>query len=315
MLPELLLLASLSASNQADLVAAAAASGRPSECVAPKKNKLAGKNSIWKRARSPRLRRYCHLLSRAHARLSYDAVGAKAAALDADKTLPGHAAPHVVLARVAMQKKELDEARQQFERALALDPRAVEQPVAMHDLALLRWRSGQLDKALETYRALVPRVNLLPTRTARATALLEAAHVSMAAAAKGAGASQLHEPLAFLREAVRDQNHRYRTDIALSLVLALDRAGYTAQSDALLTELRELKLWTSKPPGPYLAAGDDYHALRALALESFDTQAAAAEWRRYLASSTVASAWKQAAQNRLNRLKRPTVRRRGRRPR
>ena len=97
--------------------------------------------------------------------------------------LPGRAAPSVVLARVALMSGDLEGARKAFDTALSRDKRSVEQPIAMHDLALTRWRTGDLATALETYRVLVPRASLLPSRRERARVLLEAAHVAMAVAA------------------------------------------------------------------------------------------------------------------------------------
>ena len=86
---------------------------------------------------------------------------------------------------------------------------------------------------------LVPRASLLPSRELRALVLLEAAHATMAVAEKAKDSAQhLDEALAYLREAARDPHHRVKLDIALSLVLALDRAGRRTQADAEASALR-----------------------------------------------------------------------------
>ncbi len=310
-LPELVLVASL-ATGQTDLVAAAAASGRPEEC---RPSRQAAGPSVWDRARQPKLRAYCNLLARAQTRLAHDPANARAAAERANRLYPGRAAPHVGLARAAVKLGKVDEALAQFERALTLDPRSVDHPVAMHDLATVLWRSGQLDRAVEVYRTLVPRAGWLPTRLARARALLEAAHAAMAAAAARGEDAVPAEVLAYLREATANPHHALRLDVELALVLALDRAGQTAQANAKLDELRQVARWSVGRRATYLMDEHDGIALQALAIEPRDPRAAAQLWQRFLDSPAGQGPWAKAASHRLEQLRRAPPRPARARPR
>jgi tetratricopeptide (TPR) repeat protein len=313
-LGSLAIVAALGGPVPVDLVAAAAATNRPVECRPVRRDRAEGRISVWDDARAPALRRYCQLLGRAQARLDSAPDDAAAAAAEAQKLLPGRAAPIVVLARAAMRGGDTGEALQLFEQALGLDAQSVEHPGALHDLGIARMKSGKLREALDTYRLLVPRVSLLPTREERARVLLEAAHVSMALAAEGEqGGSLLDEALAYLREASRDPHQPLRVDVALSLVLALDRAGRREQADAVLAEQAGAAAWEENAGTPsYLPKADEVVLLRALALERTDAAAAAAAYQRYLESAT--GRWAAAARARLERTRgpaRPPARRRG----
>jgi tetratricopeptide (TPR) repeat protein len=308
-LTALVFLTSIAVHASTDLVAAAAASGRPPECAAAQKS--GARKGVWSRARVPNLRRYCNLLSRAQARLASDPAGARQAAEQAQRLFPQRAAPKVVLARVAFAGGDRAGALEAFEQALALDPRSVEQPLAMHDLARARWRSGRLQEALDTYRVLVPRAALLPTRERRAEVLLEAAHLALAHAAPQADpALLLDEALAYLREAARHPHHKLKLDVELSLVLALDRSGNRAQADALLAEIGNATVaWG--PLGDYLAAPQDRLLLLGLAREVGVPSEAADGYRGYLAEvSDGPNA--EIARARLARLAPAGPRRRGR---
>jgi tetratricopeptide (TPR) repeat protein len=276
----LVLLGNVAVHDSTDLVAAAAASGRPPECAAAART--GARKGVWLRARVPNLRRYCNLMSRAQARLQNDVAGARVAAEAAQKLFPNRAAPKVVLARVALAGGDEAGALAAFDEALALDPRSVEHPLAMHDLARARAQSGKLDEALATYRVLVPRAALLPTRELRAEVLLEAAHMALAAAAKADDPTlALDEALAYLREAARDPHHRLATDVSLSLVLALDRAGNRPQADALLAEVGAAGAeW--RLGGSYLAAKADGYLMAGLAHEVGQPAEAIAAYRAYL---------------------------------
>jgi hypothetical protein len=310
-LGSLLVLAGLGAPVPVDLVAAAAATSRPEECQPQRRERAEGRTSVWDEARSPALRRYCQLLGRAQARLSSQPEEARKAAAEAAELVPGRAAPLVVMARAALRSHDHGAALELFDKALAADPRSVEHPAALHDLAAARLLGGKLDQALESYRVLVPRIGLLATREERARVLLEAAHTAMALAGVAASGDKsgplLDEALAFLREASRDPHQPLRTDVALSLVLALDRAGRREQADAMLAEQAGTAGW-EKSHGElgYLPAGDEASVLDALALERSDTAAAAASYQKYL--ETAKGNWAAAARARLERLRAPAAR-------
>ncbi len=317
----LVLVGTLATHADADLVAAAAASGRPPECLPIRVSAPGGRQgrpaSVWARARHPKLQRYCHLLSQAQTRLSHDADEARKAALAADKLLPGRAAPAVVIGRCALRSDDVKGALAAFTAALKRDPLAVEQPLAMHDLALAYWRAGKLTEALATYRILVPRASLLPSRASRARVLLEAAHVAIAVAAQDPkGTSRnLTEALAYLREAARDPHQTHRLDIGLSLVLALDRAGRRAQANAVLAEQRGSEGWAKRARADYLGEPAELEALRALALEQTRPGQAAKHWQGYLDQVGTNHPFRKAAQARLAGLKAPKNKPRRRRPR
>ncbi|WP_438006876.1 hypothetical protein WME89_51445 [Sorangium sp. So ce321] len=252
--------------SSGDLVAAAAAAGRPPECSARSSRAIARGPSIWERARAPELPRYCDLLARGQAQLGDNPEAARESARVADQILPGHAAPQVLLARAALALGSAEDAARAFDRARRIDPRSVEDPHTLHDLARSLARTGKRDEAIAMYRALVPRIDLLGTADHRALVLLEAAHLSMAAAGAptaaagaptaaagaptaaagaptaaagaptaAAGArADLDEAIAYLREARQRTQTQLARDVTLSLALALDRAGDKAQADAAL---------------------------------------------------------------------------------
>jgi len=271
--------------------------------------------NVWQLARVPHLQRYCHLISRAHARLKTDPQSARKCATAAAKLLPGRAAPLVIIARLDMEAGKATQALLSFDKALAADAHSVEQPQAMHELAAARWKAGRAEESLDTYRMLVPRASLLASRTRRARVLLEAAHVAMAAAPSGGGdvTRHLDEALAYLREAARDPHQALRLDIALSLVLALDRAGRRGQADAILAEQRSAATWAKSATFDYLASPDDLHLLHALALETTNPTEAGSYYRKYIDSPSGKGIYAAAARARLARLDRPQPRPRRRR--
>src|SRR6185503_7469389 len=85
----------------ASLAAAAAASGRPRECTGSRRSASKGP-SVWEVARVPNLGRYCDLVARAQAELATSPEAARESAAEADRALPGHASPAVVMARAAL---------------------------------------------------------------------------------------------------------------------------------------------------------------------------------------------------------------------
>lgn len=307
------------AAGQTSLSAAAAASGRPKECSSGSKRALSQGPSVWERARVPTLQKYCDMLSRARAQLASNPELSKVAAEEADKALPGKAAPKVALARAALALGDLETAAKQFLAAKAIDPRSVEDPSTMHDLCRVLRKTGKKAEALTVYRALVPRVDLLSTTARRVSVLLEAAHASMAASAdesdkekgdgpaKGEGAmkaSPLDEAIAYLREAKQRPPTLLANDVALSLVLALDRAGERDQADAALADAHRAGARVRQSSLDYLASPDDRLALEALVQEGSDRAAAMKSWEAYLATPSGKGPHATAARARLDSLKR-----------
>jgi tetratricopeptide (TPR) repeat protein len=267
-------------------------------------------------------------MARAHAQLPTMPDGARRAAEEADKALPGRAAPAVVLARAALAMGDATEAARAFERARAIDPRSVEDPATMHDLGRALRKTGKRDEALVVYRALVPRIDLLGTASVRVSVLLEAAHVSIAA--EGAGTAPptmaelakgkpakadtrprtppLDEAIAYLREARQRPATQLAGDVLLSLALTLDRAGSRDEADAVLAEAERAGVHVKGAPLDYLAVPEDRAALEALASESSDRPAAQKAWEAFLAGPGGKGPWASAARTRLDLLKRGVVR-------
>lgn len=302
-------------SSVSSLAAAAAASGRPRECLSKSRRALSQGPSVWERARVPTLQKYCDMLSRARAQLSSNPELSKAAALEAEKALPGKAAPRVALGRAALALGDLETAAKELLAAKKIDPRSVEDPSTMHDLARVLRRTGQRDEALLVYRALVPRVDLLPSTELRVSVLLEAAHASMAAHAAdpskagadekgGAKASPLDEAIAYLREAKQRPPTLLANDVTLALVLALDRAGEREAADAALADAHRTGARVRRSQLDYLSVSDEKIALEALVQEGSDGAAAIKSWEAYLATPAGKGPWATAARARLDALKR-----------
>jgi tetratricopeptide (TPR) repeat protein len=301
----------------AGLSAAAAASGRPPECSSGSRRALARGPSVWEIARVPNLQRYCDLVARAQTELAATPDRARKDAQEAEVALPGHAAPQVVIARAALSLGAIEEAARAFARARELDPRSVEDPGAMHDLARVLHKTGKRDEALAVYRALVPRVDLLGTTDRRVSVLLEAAHASMTA--EGAGGApapaeltkprasakrRLDEAVAYLREARQRPPTQLSGEVLLSLALALDRAGDRDEADATLAEALRANARLRSGTLDYLAAPEDRAALEALVAEGGDRAAAQKAWEAYLAGPGGKGPWAAAARARLDVVKR-----------
>lgn len=305
----------------ASLSAAAAASGRPPECTSRSRRALSKGPSIWERTRVPNLQKYCDLMARAQTQLQAMPDAAGKAAEEADRALPGRAAPVVIRARAALAAGALDDAAKAFAAARRIDPRSVEDPSTMRDLARVLARTGKRDEALVVYRSLVPRVDLLSTADQRILVLLEAAHLSMAlegasgalpktselAKPKGPPRPRLDEALAYLREARQRRPSRLASDVLLSLALAQDRAGARDDVDATLLEARaEASKAGARVRAESLddvAVPEDRVALEALAAEGTDRAAAQKAWETFLAGPGGKGPWAAAAKARLDALK------------
>jgi len=291
------------------LSAAGAASGRPDECF-PKGAKKGP--TVWTRARSPSLGKYCDLLARGLVDLRSEPARAKEAAKDALKLLPGKAAPHVLLARAEAASGSWAGALKEFEEAIKLDARSIEDPVTLTTLARVYVKNGKIDEALSSYRTLVPRNDLLGGEEARVRVLLEAALTAMAAEAakpeqRDPKATEpprrMAEALAFLREA-RQKESALQPDVLLTLALALDRTGDRAQADTTLAEAVRAGVTPAGTLASLVTDPNDKLALEALASESGKSADAIKGWEAYLASSAGKGPFAASAKGRLEAVKR-----------
>lgn len=295
------------------LAAAAAASGRPKECTSGSKRAIAKGPSVWEAARQPNLPKYCDLMARAAVQLNSQPELAKKAADEADKTLAGHAAPLVLEARAALLLGQADDAVKLFEKAQGIDARSVEDPPTMHDLAKASVLVGKRDRALATYRALVPRIDLLGTNDKRVAVLLETAYLSMSlagadlasadAAKAKAARQQVDESIAYVREARALPATQLAGDVAYTLVLALDRAGEHEEAEAALADAQRSGAKLHAGLFDFVADADDKLALEALEKEGSDRAAAQKSWEAWLAGPLGKGGFASAAKARLAALK------------
>jgi tetratricopeptide (TPR) repeat protein len=262
-------------------------SSRPPECGDP--GGLA--TNVWERAKSPELRRYCDLVASAASKLvgiGATTPGALEAAREADRILPGHAAPRVLEGRALAALGKYGEALEALGEGRSRDPRALDDPSALLAWARALARMGRHDAAAEAYRALLPRSTALATLE-RVSAEIEAGLVAMVRGPEG-----LDEAAAALREAVREAQDEARVIAVLTLALVLDRRGDAEQARTVLSELRrgDPREALTSPRGKELltAVPAETHALAALGLESSDPAGSRDEWQQAIAAAP-SGAW------------------------
>jgi tetratricopeptide (TPR) repeat protein len=257
-------------------------SGRPPECSEP--GGRAG--NVWERAKSPELRRYCDLVASAASKLAGTASMAEqalAATQEADRIVPGHAAPRVLAGRALLALGRLDAAVAALADGKAREPGALDDPLAMLAWARAMARTGHADVAAEAYRAVLPRATGL-SAAERASAAIEAGLVAMSR-----GPAGLDEAAAALREGVREAQDEARAVAVLALALALDRRGDAEESKALLAERAhgDPRAPLAMPRAKELlaVAPGEAPALVALALEPTDPADARDAWLSYAAEA------------------------------
>jgi len=291
--------------DASQLATAANATGRPRECSGTAKGaRRADRITIWDAAREPQLKRYCDLIARAQARLEHAPVAARDAAAVADKILPNHAAPWVVIGRADVVLRRWEDALAAFERARKVDPRSVEEPAALHDLAIAQRQSGKLPAAIETYRVLVPRLALVPGVRDRTSILLEAA-----ALVATLGNDGLREAISLLTEARSQPASPLDADVLAMLALTLDRTGATEQASEVTRMLPARGLQLAVPESEsgsfaYLTDPADALAMYALSVERQDPKKSAEWWEKFV-SRTKDDRWRDHARRHLEALKNP----------
>jgi tetratricopeptide (TPR) repeat protein len=264
---------------------------RPAECGVQEGFRAANK---WERAKEPNLQSYCALLASGTAKLVNAGTLARdvpAIADEADRLLPGRAAPSVLKGRALLRLGKASEALVVLKEARTRDDRALDDPVALLAWARANARTGHFDEAAQAYRAALPRTSALAAAE-RSAASFEAGMIVMAQ-----GPKAIDDAVAMLRQARREAQDSMQTASVVALALALDRSGQRDEAKAVLAERvrSDAKPVLADPrvTDALADAGVSYEseALLATALESADPGASRDAWHRYLEGAGGKSAW------------------------
>ncbi|MDB4993079.1 MAG: hypothetical protein JWM74_511 [Myxococcaceae bacterium] len=273
------------------------AASRPVECTALDGSRVA---NVWERAKSPALRRYCDLLASATSKLAGSTGMSNevlAIADEADKAVPGRAAPSVLRGRAQARLGKYTEAYAALHDAKAKDERALDDPASLLAWARVALRTGHAEEAREAYRQLLPRASALPISD-RGPAYVEAGLLAMAR-----GPAGLEEAIAIFRQARRDAQDVEQTVAVLALGLALDRSGERDEARAVIAErvhgdprgvLSDARARKVVDPATSSAEMD---AIAAVALEAWDPALAREAWHRYVEAAS-SSPWIEHARQR-----------------
>ncbi len=277
---------------------ASASAARPAECGL---GDSADAGNVWERAKEPNLRRYCDLLASGTAKL----VGAATLAAEvldiadeADKLLPGRAAPLVLKGRALLVLEKAPDARAALLEARKRDERALDDPMAMLSWARASARTGHTDDAVAAYRAALPRASALALAD-RSAAAFEAGATLVSTGTKG-----LDDGIAMLRLARREAQDTLQLASIIALALALDRSGQTDEATAVLAARVQgdvRRVLADKRVADVLKNANlshELHALTAFALEGVDAAGAKAAWARYLEGPGGKGPWAAHARTR-----------------
>lgn len=250
---------------------------------------------MWEVARDPTLDRYCDLLATGFAQLTFSPDRALEAADRADAASPGRAGPAVLRGRAHANKKAWELARQQFEKARAIDARSLEDPLTMREWARALSHVGRGSEALAVYRTLGPRLSALSSSDDRARTFLEAAELAFSL-----GPDALDDAIAFLGEAKQLAGRDLEWRVGTELALALDRKGMRDEAWGLVADLA--RRWR-KSARPAPAESADEQAATALVLEAIDPRQAADAWDGYLALAGDRAPFAEHAHQRVSSLR------------
>lgn len=277
---------------------------RPIECGVAASGTSSAAANVWERAKEPQLRRYCDLLASGTSKL----VGAGTLAKDvlkiaeeADKLLPGRAAPKILEGRAHLRLGKPTEALAALTEAKKRDDRALDDPVALLAWARANARAGKLDEATSAYRAALPRTSAL-TAQDRSAASFEAGMSVMAQGTKG-----VDDAVAMLRQARRDAQDAMQLAAVVALALALDRGGQKEEARAILAE----RVRSTDGGGAKAMLGDarvvaaltdagvahEREAMVGMALEGVDGAASKEAWHKYLEGQGGKGPWAEHARS------------------
>ena len=270
---------------------------RPAECGVQEGFRAANK---WERAKEPNLQAYCTLLASGTAKLVNGGALAKdvpGIADEADKLLPGRAAPSVLKGRALLKLGRPADALAALKEARTRDERALDDPVALLAWARANARTGHFEEAAQAYRAALPRTSALSTAE-RSAASFEAGMIVMAQ-----GPKAVDDAVAMLRQARREAQDSMQVAAVVGLALALDRSGQSEEAKAVLAErVRSDAKAILADPRVTEALADagvalEADALLATALEVTDPAAARDTWRRYLDGGGAKGPWADHARS------------------
>ena len=237
------------------------------------------------RAKTPALRRYCDLLASGATKLAgSDGMAAEVLAVadEADRLVPGRAAPPILRGRALVKLSRYAEAYAAMKEASARDARALDEPAALLAWARAAAWTSKSEEAREAYRALLPRASGLRA-SERGPAYVEAGLLAMASGPPG-----LEEAVSIFRQARYDAQDGVQAVAVLALALALDRAGARDEAVAVLADRGK------RDPIPVLADARarrivapsvfdaEIEALAAIAWEGIEPAKARESWRRYV---------------------------------
>jgi Flp pilus assembly protein TadD len=260
--------------------------------------------NLWESAKMPSLRAHCDLLQlgvRAFREGRFTDAVAYAQRADAEpKDQPG---PWVIRGEAYARWGNAEESVKAFEKAKALNPRALDDAEALDDYGSVLVRLKRADDARKIYRVLLPRasgaVGLCPFGGDCDAAAL--AYLTAGELAVEAGAGSLEEAVAILREArARGVTNDVKRTTVMALALALDRRGDEDQARDLVS-----KIFANEVPPEIrvrFIAAEEAIAMRAIALEINDPALALEQWRAYLAAGGDKRPWAAHAKARIARL-------------
>jgi len=210
---------------------------------------------------------------------------------EADKMLPGRAAPGILRGRAYLKLNKPNEALAALVEAKKRDERSLDDPVALLAWARANARTGHLDEAAQAYRAALPRTSALGA-SERAGASFEAGMIVMAQGQKG-----VDDAVAMFRQARPDAQDPIQVPSVLALALALDRSAQKDEAKAVLAERvradAKALLGDARVVEALSNAGvaHELDALVAIALEPVDGAGARDAWKKYLEGAGGKGPW------------------------
>lgn len=264
-----------------DLVAIARAGVRPPECGGA----VTGSARRWERAEEPRLGPYCDALARGYTRLRSSPKEALEYAEVADRAFPGRVPPLLLEARARASLGAYAEAWTKFDAVRARGI-SVDAPSVLHAMAVSALRTGHVAPALESFRALVSRIDFLDDAAEQLRILIEASVLAMSQ-----GPDHVPEAVGYLTEAQRRPRLPGLSDYVLAaLAVALDRQGLTAEANDVAGEatgpwrLESDRDRMGKAPELPELPGAEMDAMIAILADRRDKDLSLERWQSYLES-------------------------------